>query len=228
MSLPRGHYLIVSCEHGGNRVPPRFRNLFSRKLLATHRGYDPGALAAARDFARATHAPLFYSTISRLLVELNRPLDHPQVFFKRFPPATRAVLLRRYYFPYWRAVEARVAHGLRRGGRVFHLSCHSFTPKFRGVRRTTDVGLLFDPRRKREARFCRRWREAIFKRSPDLRVRYNDPYRGAFPSLVDELRKKFGQRYVGIQIEISQKFPRGDAQRWRALRRILVETFPQA
>jgi len=58
-------------------------------------------------------------------------------------------------------------------------------------------------------------------------VRYNDPYRGAFPSLVDSLRKKFPRRYVGIQIEINQKFPRGDAHRWRALRRVLVETFPQ-
>lgn len=227
MSLPRGHYLIVSCEHGGNRVPPRFGNLFSKKLLATHRGHDPGALAAARDFARATGAPLFYSTISRLLVELNRPLDHPQVFFKRFPAATREVLLRRYYFPYWHAVETRVARAINAGNPMLHLSCHSFTPKLRGARRTTDVGLLFDPRRKAEARFCRLWREAIFKKDPDLRVRYNDPYRGAFPSLVDELRRKFGERYVGIQIEINQKFPRGDERRWRALRRILVETFPQ-
>jgi predicted N-formylglutamate amidohydrolase len=218
--------LIVSCEHGGNRIPPRFRRLFSERFLATHRGYDPGALSAARDFAAATGAPLFYSTISRLLVELNRPLGHPQLFFQRFPQATREMLLRRYYFPYWNAVETRVARAINAGKPVLHLSCHSFTPKFRGVRRTTDVGLLFDPRRKAEARFCRRWRTAILKREPKLRVRYNDPYRGAFPSLVDELRKKFGARYVGIQIEINQKFPRGDPRRWRALRRILVETFP--
>lgn len=90
-------------------APARFRSLFSAALLATHRGYDPGALAAARDFAAATGAPLFYSTISRLLVELNRPLGHPQVFSVAFPEATRAALLRRYYFPYWKAVEARVA-----------------------------------------------------------------------------------------------------------------------
>jgi predicted N-formylglutamate amidohydrolase len=225
--LIRPAELILSCEHGGNRVPPRFANLFSKKLLDTHRGYDPGALAAARDFARATGAPLFYSTISRLLVELNRPLGHPQVFFRTFPEPMRQALLRRYYFPYWNAVETRVARAINAGKPVLHLSCHSFTPKFRGVRRTTDVGLLFDPRRKAEARFCRLWRKAIVEKNPNLRVRYNDPYRGAFPSLVDELRKKFGARYVGIQIEINQKFPRGDAQGWRALRRILVETFPQ-
>jgi predicted N-formylglutamate amidohydrolase len=108
---------------------------------------------------------------------------------------------------------------------VLHLSCHSFTPQLAGVRRTTDIGLLFDPARPAEAAFCRHWRDAILSAAPRLRVRYNDPYTGTFPSLVDSLRRKLGARYVGIQIEVSQKFPRGDARRWRALRRILVRSF---
>ena len=212
----------MSCEHGGNRLPPAFRGSFSRRLLNTHRGYDPGALDFARAVARATGAPLHYSTVSRLLVELNRPLGHAQIFSRPLPEATRAALLRRYYIPYWRAVEAAVAQGLRRGT-VLHLSCHSFTPRLRGERRTTDVGLLFDPARPDEAAFCRRWRAAILTKSPRLRVRYNDPYAGTHPSLVDALRQKHGaRRYVGIQIEVNQKFPRGDARRWRALRAVLV------
>ena len=224
MSLPRPDYLIVSCEHGGNRAPLPFSKLFSRRFLDTHRGYDPGALALARDFAAATGAPLFYSTVSRLLVELNRPLGHPQVFFLDLSEKTRAALLRRYYFPYWNAVQKAARHGRR----VLHLSCHSFTPRFRGAQRTTDIGLLFDPARPAEAAFCRRWRDAILGQSPRLRVRYNDPYPGVFPSLVDSLRQEFGaRRYVGIQIEVNQKYPRGDARRWRALRRILVSTLPQ-
>ena len=223
--------LIVSCEHGGNRVPAPYRHLFSDVLLGTHRGYDPGALAVARDFSAATGAPLFYSTISRLLVELNRPLGHPHVFSAcalLLPSSTRETLLHRYYFPYWRTVETAIAKTLQRGRRVLHLSCHSFTPKLAGVQRTTDVGLLFDPARAAEAELCRRWRKAILERTPRLRVRYNDPYPGVFPSLVDSLRQKLGERrYVGIQIEINQKFPRGDERRWRALRKALVESFPQ-
>jgi len=54
------------------------------------------------------------------------------------------------------------------------------------------------------------------------------PTGAKFPSLVDSLRKKLGRRrYVGIQIEINQKYPRGDERRWRALRKALVEAFPQ-
>ena len=222
MALPRRDYLIVSCEHGGNRVPAPFRNVLSKALLDTHRGYDPGALAVARDIAKATRAPLFYSTISRLLVELNRPLGHPQLFFRNFPKATRDALLRRYYFPYWNAV----GKAARRGRRVIHLSVHSFTPRMRGETRQVDVGLLFDPSRPAEVRFCQRWRDALQRLSPRLRVLDNEPYPGVFPSLVDALRHKLdARRYVGIQIEVNQKFPRGDAARWRKLRRILVESF---
>ena len=229
MRAQRRIELILTCEHGGNRVPPPFGGFFSKRLLGTHRGYDPGALALARDFAAATGAPLYYSTISRLLVELNRPLGHPQVFYRAFPEATREALLRRYYLPYWRAVEKRIRGALLRGRQVLHLSCHSFTLRLRGVRRSADVGLLFDPRRPLEARFCRIWRKALAERAPRLRVRDNDPYRGTGPSLVQSLREKLpAKRYVGIQLEVNQRFPRGDQRRWRDLRKLLRATFGQA
>ena len=222
-------YLIVSCEHGGNRLPPRFRKLFSGRFLATHRGYDPGALALARDFAALAGAPLFYSTVSRLLVELNRPLGHPQVFSARVPERAREALLRRYYDPYWQGVEAAVNQALRRGRRVLHLSVHSFTPRMRGVTRNVDVGLLFDPHRPLEASFCKRWEQALRERAPRLRVRDNDPYRGTAASLVQSLREKLaGGRYVGIQIEVNQRFPRGARRRWRELRRVIAASLEPA
>src|SRR4030081_1301042 len=62
---------IITCEHGGNRIPAPYRRLFRgrRVLLDSHRGYDPGALVMARALARAFRAPLVTSTISRLLVD---------------------------------------------------------------------------------------------------------------------------------------------------------------
>lgn len=223
--VSRADYLIVTCEHGGNRVPARFRHLFSARFLATHRGYDPGALDFARAFAKARRAPLFYSTVSRLLIELNRPLGHPHIFHRKFPARTREALLRRYYFPYWRGIESAIARAIRRGHRVLHLSVHSFTPRFRGVTRSTDVGLLFDPQRPREARFCASWRKRI---QAPVAVRYNDPYAGVHPSVVQSMRERFAPAsYVGIQIEVNQKFARRGGSAWRALRKGLVESFPQ-
>ena len=53
--MPRlPHALLITCEHGGNRVPHAYRNLFASasRLLQSHRGYDAGALALAREIAR--------------------------------------------------------------------------------------------------------------------------------------------------------------------------------
>ena len=223
--MSRADYLIVSCEHGGNRIPPRFRALFSERFLSTHRGYDPGALELARDFAAASGAPFFYSTVSRLLVELNRPLGHPQGFHSRVPQRMRDALLRRYYLPYWNTLEKNIRKAVRSGRRVLHLSVHSFTPRFRGVTRSTDIGLLFDPRRRLEAAACASWKKQI--KGPFV-VRYNDPYDGVHPSVVQSMRERFPPRsYVGIQIEVNQKYARRGGSRWRALRKALVESFPQ-
>ena len=75
---------IVTCEHGGNRIPAPYRPLFARHaaLLATHRGYDPGAQQMARALAVALHAPLVTATVSRLLIDLNRSLGHPRLHFE--------------------------------------------------------------------------------------------------------------------------------------------------
>ena len=90
------------------------------------------------------------------------------------------------------------------------------------MRRTTDIGLLFDPRRAREAAFCGSWRAAIEKRSPGLVIRPNDPYQGASPSVVAAMRERFPARsYIGVQLEVNQKFPRGEPCRWRELRKRL-------
>ena len=65
-SMAKPEHYLITCEHGGNRIPPRFRSLFAgfEALLQTHRGHDPGALALARELAGALAAPLFVSTTS--------------------------------------------------------------------------------------------------------------------------------------------------------------------
>jgi predicted N-formylglutamate amidohydrolase len=71
---------LVTCEHGGNRIPAPYRKLFVRQraLLDSHRGWDPGALQMARALSTALRAPLVASTTSRLLVDLNRSAGHPR------------------------------------------------------------------------------------------------------------------------------------------------------
>src|SRR4029453_10051213 len=76
--------LIVTCEHGGNRIPRRWANLFRGRgtWLRSHRGYDLGAAPVAKHVAETLRAPLFIATTSRLLVDMNRSDHHPRLFSK--------------------------------------------------------------------------------------------------------------------------------------------------
>jgi predicted N-formylglutamate amidohydrolase len=225
--------VIITCEHGGNRIPAPYRTLFRphAELLESHRGYDPGALVLAREFASALDAKLFYSTTSRLLVELNRSPTHPQVFSgitRRLPRSERAALAARYYEPYRKAVENEIATATAAGHRVLHISSHSFTPEFDGLERRTDLGLLYDPGRERETRFCLAWKERLERAAPHLTVRRNYPYRGSLDGFTTALRRRHApEAYRGIELEVNQKYPLGDAGVWRALRRMLVATLAE-
>jgi predicted N-formylglutamate amidohydrolase len=220
--------LLFTCEHGGNRVPARYAPLFRghERTLGSHRGYDVGALACARELARAFGAPLVYSTTSRLLVELNRSTHHSSFFShvtRTLPDKERERIVQRYYWPHRNAVESYVASAAGRGEGVLHISCHSFTPRMNGVTRTAEIGLLYDPARKREARFCGGWQRCIQRHAPHWRVRRNYPYRGSDDGLTTYLRSRFaGRLYRGIEIEVNQKLPLGDARTWRAARRVLI------
>jgi predicted N-formylglutamate amidohydrolase len=225
---------VISCEHGGNRIPARYRRLFRgrRSLLASHRGHDPGALVMARELARAFSAPLVTSTVSRLLVDLNRSVGHPQLFSaatRGAPAAFRAGIVERHYRPYRAQVARIVAQAVSRGRRVIHISSHSFTPKLRGKVRRADVGLLYDPARCGEAALCARWKASLRAMAPGLRVRRNYPYAGKGDGLTSHLRREFPPTaYVGIELEINQNIVFTAGRRWTALRSVLIDSLRAA
>ena len=227
MSSPR---LLVTCEHGGNRVPTEYRGLFDdhRALLQSHRGYDPGSLRMAQDLADHFATPLVHSTTTRLLVDLNRSPGHPRLFSEAtrgLPRARRDRLVENHHRPYRSQVERRIGRGIAGGHRLVHLSSHSFTPVLDGVVRNADVGLLYDPARPGERELARRWQASIRVLNPAIRVRLNYPYAGKADGLTTHLRRLFPSRsYVGIELEINQCHPLAGGRAWSKLRRILVES----
>lgn len=219
---------VVSCEHGGNFIPARYRALFAGQdsLLKSHRGYDPGALVLARELSKRLDCPLFYSHVSRLLVELNRSPHHPSLFSivsRELDDTERTRVLQHYYAPHRKAVAAALRRALRKAGDVLHLSVHTFTPVLDGAARKADVGLLYDPGRLGERRFCHEWRASIRARNEILRVRRNYPYLGKADGFTTWLRRELDTpRYVGVELEVNQGFPLGDSRTWRWLRRLLA------
>lgn len=236
MSDPVG--FVVSCEHGGNRVPRRYARLFSghSPRLESHEGWDPGALPLARSLAGILEAPLFTSTITRLLVDLNRSPRHPRLFSdlsRGLPPEERNQILERWYRPHRDRVENSVRRLLEDGRVVVHLGVHTFTPVLGGKIRELDVGLLYDPRRSRETAFCGRVREGLVRRAQGkaagINIRMNRPYLGRSDGLTTWLRRTFSpDRYLGIELEVNQGLILGDRGRWRSCRKAILKAVEEA
>ena len=199
-------------------MPPRYEPLFQEhgELLASHRGWDPGALALARDLAKRLDARLVSATVTRLLVDLNRSRHNPRVFStvtRARARAERLELLERFHAPHWQAVHAAVARGVAERGRVLHLAVHSFTPVLDGVTRKADLALLYDPARRAERALAHAWTRALRAAAPVRVVRRNDPYRGAADGLTTALRREHPEtRYLGIEVEVNQRHVGGDGR----------------
>lgn len=200
---------LFTCEHSRFAVPPSLRGEFSRlgKVLRSHRGWDEGAARIADYLGNEMRAPVIHGKYSRLVVDLNRTADHPNIFSEwtaALPDPARKKLIHRIHGIHWDKVRREVARRLRKGHQVVHVGVHSFVPVLHGQRRKTDIGLLFDPARTAEAEFCRRVKHSL-KRELDLAVHFNLPYRGTGNGLVTELRKEFSKQYLGIELEINQR-----------------------
>jgi predicted N-formylglutamate amidohydrolase len=226
--------LLITCEHGGNRIPPRYRPLFRghEALLQTHRGHDPGGLTMAKDLAGAFQATLFVATISRLLIDLNRSIGHPGLYSEATRPAparVRREILEAHYLPYRNQVEAHIAGEIAKGRRVIHISSHSFTPVLDGEVRNADIGLLYDPSRAAEARLCRDWQAALKTSAPEIRVRRNYPYTGKSDGFTAHLRRQFGNdSYAGIELEVNQQQVLQGGHGWRRLRQAIIAALQAA
>lgn len=206
----KNDFLLLTCEHGGNKIPLRFQKFFKghKKILATHRGFDIGALGVAKLLAKSLAAPLVASEISRLLVDLNRSIGNKSQFSDLSSKIKdRDLILEKYYFPHQIKIQNHINHGFKKSDRMIHLGIHSFTPVLDGDKRNTDIGILFDPKSALEAKFSKILKAQLEIFAPELKVRMNYPYKGTGDGLTKSLRKAFGAKlYAGIEIEINQKF----------------------
>lgn len=206
--------ILITCEHAGNSVPEKFKYVFkdAEKVLNSHRGWDPGAYEAATYLVNRFKAPLYHMQMTRLLIEMNRSIDNDQLFSEFSNPLNsneKSLLIQEYYNPYRQNVE----HAIEKLDKpVLHLSMHSFTPSLHGEIRNVDVGLLFDPNRKSETKFCNDIRTSLQHLLPELNIELNQPYQGTDDGFTTYLRTKFDDaEYLGIEFEVNQKFVNTEA-----------------
>lgn len=212
--------LILTCEHGGNHVPRSYRSCFThtQQTLATHRGYDIGALSLARSLAYHFDAPLHSSKVTRLLIELNRSLHHRNLFSEftvGLATETKQQIINTFYLPYRTQVEQAIRETVGTQRPVVHVSVHTFTPQLNGQARAADVGLLYSPQRTRETVFAKSWQAQIRDVFSNWTVRRNYPYRGSSDGFTTYLRTQFSPNlYLGLELEVNQKHA-ANARFWR-------------
>jgi predicted N-formylglutamate amidohydrolase len=210
LSSVKSPKIFLTCEHAGNQIPARYKNLFSKNhgVLRTHRGSDPGAFAVANELERLTRTKLYYTKISRLVVDMNRSPESETAlsrWTKSLSEDERARIFETIYWPYRRLVDSKVKTALGNERRLAHVGIHSFSPYLDPSRKSCDIGLLFDPKSRFETRLCKQLKVHLERLFPDLGIRMNFPYRGDADGLTTDLRKKYRPtRYAGIEIEFNQ------------------------
>jgi predicted N-formylglutamate amidohydrolase len=222
--------LVFSCEHGGNRIPPAYVHLFKGldQVLESHRAFDRGSLTMAQTLACAFRAPLQVATVSRLLVDLNRSIGHPQLHaapVRHVSPEERQQILDLYYQPHRNRVYSMICSASAWARPVIHIASHSFTPELGARTRNADIGLLYDPARKSEAALCADWKAALQNHAPGLTIRRNYPYAGKNDGLTTWLRRCFpDDAYLGIELELNQKHVCKEDAGWAGLRKTVVDS----
>jgi predicted N-formylglutamate amidohydrolase len=218
--------LLITCEHGGNDVPEKYKTLFEKDsdVLFTHRGYDIGALDIARYLSEHLKSELFYSTITRLLVEANRSIDNAQLFSEftsSLSENEKDVITEKYYHPYRKQVESFIK---AQENRIIHIGMHSFTPVLNGAKRDVDLGVLYDQTRNYENQVSEALLSCISTHLPELKVKANEPYKGTDDGFTTYLRTITDpNKYAGIEIEINQKYFTDDVRHFESIKSALAK-----
>ncbi len=227
--------LCLSCEHAENAVPDflteRFESAEAKAALETHRGYDIGAKAVFDALAKILKpACALKGSYSRLAIDLNRNSNLHHRYSRWTEGADGAEKAR--LENHWKEFRNSFLQDVRRAladsatSTVLHLSIHSFTPVWKGAPRNADLGILYDPARKRERDFAVEWKRNLKEVFPELRVRFNYPYLGKTDGHATSLRKLFPETsYLGFEVEWNQAFLECAAP--EEVARCIAETLPQ-
>jgi predicted N-formylglutamate amidohydrolase len=178
-----GSDIVLLCEHASNHVPGDYRGLgLEPAEFDRHIAWDIGAAELTRRLSSRLNAPAFLGTYSRLLIDVNRPLDSATSIPVRSESTDipgnagidAAERVRRAGFAFEpfherisRHLDLRARH--ERATRI--VTIHSFTPIFLGVSRPWHAGVLYaDARQFGEALI------AALRKDSSLNVEANVPY----------------------------------------------------
>lgn len=148
--------VLLVCEHASSKLPASLGSLgLPVDALTAHIAWDPGALAVARKLSARFDATLVFQNISRLAYDCNRPPESPdampavsEVFEipgnRNIEPAERQARVDEIYRPWQRQLRETIAARRAAGRKTAIVTIHTFTPVYKGVPRSVEIGILHD------------------------------------------------------------------------------------
>lgn len=204
--------LVISCEHAGKDIPQEYQSLFAshKTQLDAHHACDVGALEIADYLSTSLSCDVIKTSISRLLIDCNRSLNHKKCFSALthpLPMAEKEKIIANYYLPFREKVKNLIQNHIDNNRQVLHLSIHTFLPKVKGIMRNAAMSILYDYRRHGEKEVARIWHELLLSQPIRFRVRLNYPYQGRSngSSFAGSLRLAFNEQdYLGLELDVNQ------------------------
>jgi predicted N-formylglutamate amidohydrolase len=147
---------LLTADHAGRAIPRRLGNLgLPAGELARHIAWDIGIAGVTERLSQALDATAVLQVYSRLVIDCNRRPEWasaiPVVSEETAVPGNaglgeteREARRRDIFLPYHAAIAALLEARAARPSML--VAMHSFTPVFRGVARTMEVGVLYDAR----------------------------------------------------------------------------------
>lgn len=176
--------VLLLCEHASRHIPAEYDGLgLGAADLDRHIAWDIGAGALTRRLSERLDAAAFLGTYSRLLIDLNRPLDVASSIPVRseafdvpgnaaIPPSERQRRADRIFTPFHDSVTAAIDARRARRRPTIIVAVHSFTPVFLGKERPWHAGILFGEAAALGEALVRRLRTA-----GTLQIGTNEPYK---------------------------------------------------
>lgn len=175
--------IVFICEHASNHMPASFGKLGLPDIeLERHIAWDIGAEALTRGLSERLDAVCFLGTYSRLLIDLNRPLDSDTSIPVRSEDTIipgnidisaddRNQRIKRIFQPFHDRIAKNLDKRLQEGKKTKIVAIHSFTPTFLGNKRRWHAGILFNQSRQLADRMI-----SALKYDAALSVEPNVPY----------------------------------------------------
>ena len=142
--------ILLLADHASNHVPDDIDLGINAGLLDRHIAIDIGTADLARALAVMLNAPAILATVSRLVIDLHRQVDHPGLVpdisdghpIPGNVGVDRLGRVARFHRPY----HAAIADAIKRHRPSLIASIHSFTPALEtgSAPRPWEVGILYN------------------------------------------------------------------------------------